>query len=216
MVLAPENARRAEVMRVFERYLVEIVEAYDLCPWARSARLHGEVAAEVVWGTPSLEEWVATAQALLVRPETRVAMVIAPELSVTPSDLRGIRAEVTRRIPSAGIADFHPAAELDLTTPARLVPFVRRTPDPLIQLVPLALLESVRVVAPQPSLAEQAQMLDGTAPPPKLDVGDRIAAANHATVSAVRADILAKLADIAADRDASYARAGIANTSPRP
>jgi hypothetical protein len=210
MVLAPENARRAEVMRVFKRYLVEVVEAYDLCPWARSARDNGEVAADVLWGTPSLDAWVAMAEALLARRSTRVAMVIAPELVVTPTELHAVRGEVAARLPYAGIAEFHPAGVLDLATPARLVPFVRRSPDPLLQLVPLALLEGVRAQPSASSLAAQAQMLGGRAAPPRPDVADRIAATNHATVTRARDEILATLDAIAADREASYARVGIA------
>lgn len=213
---APETARRAEVLRVLERYLVEVVEAYDLCPWARSARDNGEVAVEVVWGTPSLDVWVATAEALLARASTRVAMVIAPELSVTPTDLHDLRGEVAARLPHTGIAEFHPEAALDLATPARLVPFVRRSPDPLLQLVPLALLDGVRATPPPPSRATQVAMLNGSVAPPRQDIGDRIAATNHATVMRSRDEMIARLASIAADRDASYARVGIASTSRRP
>ena len=122
---------------MFERYLVEVVEKYDFCPWARGARDKGEMAVEVVWGTPTVEAWVTAAAELLGRPGIVVAMVIAPELSITASELHGVRGEVAARIATAGVAEFHPLATLDLVTPARLVPFVRRSPDPLLQLVPL-------------------------------------------------------------------------------
>lgn len=207
-----ETARRAEVMRVFERYLVEVVESYDLCPWARSARQHGEVAAEVVWGTPSLAAWVAAAEALLARPATRVAMVIAPELAIAPAELRGVRDQVAARLAHAGVADFHPEAALDLSTPARLVPFVRRAPDPLLQLVPLAILDGVRAAPPPPSRGAQAQMLGGRAAAPRLDVAERIAAANHATVTRDAAQLEAVFASIARDRRERYARVGISTS----
>ena len=35
--------RAAEVRRILERYLVEVVERHALCPWARSARERGEL-----------------------------------------------------------------------------------------------------------------------------------------------------------------------------
>jgi len=194
---------------VFERYLVEVVERYDLCPWARSAREHGEIAAEVVWGAPSLADWVATAEALLARPTTRVAMVIAPELVIAPAELRAVRDRVASQLPSAGVAEFHPDAALDLASPARLVPFVRRSPDPLLQLVPLALLDAVRTAPPTPSLAAQAQMLGGRAAPPRQDVAARIAAANHATVMHDHEQLEAVFTSISRDRGESYARVGI-------
>ena len=199
----------AEVLRILDRYLIEVVERYDLCPWARSARLGGEVGVTIVWGTPSLEDWVSAAEALLARPIVRVAMVVAPELAVTPAELRALRNRVVTRLPQAGIADFHPEAVLDLATPARLVPFLRRAPDPLLQLVPLSLLGTVRAPPPARDLAEQARLLEGLGPPPRADIAERIAAANHATAVRHMAEITAALDAIAADRAAAYARAGL-------
>jgi hypothetical protein len=197
------------VRRILDRYIVEVVEAYDLCPWARAARTGGELAVDVRWGEPDDAAWIAAAEALLARAQTRVAMVVAPETARTPAELRALRDRVAARIPTAGVADFHPDAALDLASPARLVPFLRRSPDPLLQLVPLALLDSVRGAPPAADRATQAQMLRGTATTPRGDVADRIAAANHATIRAHAQRILATLDDIAADRQTSYARAGI-------
>ena len=197
---------------MFERYLTEVVERYDFCPWARLSREGGELAVEVLWGTPTVDTWVAACQLLLARPETRVAMVIAPELSIGSSELHGLRAEVAAGVPSAGVADFHPEAAIDLTTPARLVPFIRRSPDPLLQLVPFALLDQVRAKPSAARLAQQAQILGGHAIPPRPDAADRIAAANHATVSADPENVARTLDSIAADRNASYARVGITSS----
>ena len=205
--------RAAEVLRILERYLIEVVERYELCPWARAARLGGEVAIDVLWGAPSEADWVAAAGALLARPDTRVAMVVAPELVIAPAGLRAVRDRVAARLPQAGVADFHPDAALDLATPARLVPFLRRSPDPLLQLVPLALLDTVRAAPPAVDRARQARLLGGRGEPPRPGAAERIAAANHATVCRHAAELAAVLDDIAADRAATYARAGI---GPRP
>jgi hypothetical protein len=199
----------AEVRRILDRYLLEIVEAHELCPWARAARTGDELAVDVVWGEPTLEAWTAAARSLLARPGTRVAMVVAPESTCSPADLRAVRDRMAVRIASAGIAHFHPDAALDLTSPARLVPFLRRSPDPLLQLVPLALLESVRGAPAAVDRTQQAQMLGGQAAPPRVDLADRIAATNHARVSADGAAIEQQLAEIAADRRGAYARVGI-------
>jgi hypothetical protein len=142
-------------------------------------------------------------------------MVLAPETARTPAQLRAVRDRVVTRVPAAGVADFHPEAALDLASPARLVPFLRRSPDPLLQLVPLALLDSVRGAPPTADRVTQVQMLGGIAPPSRGDVADRIAAANHATVTAHAAQIAGVLDDIAADRRASYARAGISTCRSR-
>ena len=197
------------MLRILGRYLIEVVERYELCPWARSARLGGEVATGVLWGAPAMDEWVATAAELLARPGARVVMVVAPELAITPAGLRALRSRVAARLPYAGIADFHPQATLDLTTPARLVPFLRRAPDPLLQLVPLSLLNAVRGPPPTIDRARQALLLGGLSAPPRADAATRIAAANHATALRHASEIEAVLDVIAADRAAAYARAGI-------
>jgi hypothetical protein len=203
------SEKLAEVRRILDRYLVEVVEAYDLCPWARTARTGGELAVEVLFGEPSDAAWVEAAATLLARRETRVAMVVAPETAMSTADLRALRDRVAARIPSAGIAHFHPEAPLDLASPARLVPFLRRSPDPLLQLVPLALLDTVRGAPPAVDRVQQAQMLLGQAAPPRGDVADRIAATNHTRVSAEADALVALLDEIARDRRESYARVGL-------
>jgi hypothetical protein len=204
------DPREREARRLLDRYIQEIVETYDLCPWARAARTGGELAVATLWGSPAIDAWVAAANELLARAETRVAMVVAPELAATPAELREIRSEVAKRVTIAGVADFHPDAPLDATTPARLVPYLRRSPDPMLQLVPHAILASVRTPQPRYATLEQLQALqDLLAAGPKLDIGDRIAATNHARVATDGTAIAAKLDEIRADRNASYARVGI-------
>jgi hypothetical protein len=204
--------RTAEVLRILERYLVEIVERYELCPWARSAREHGELAIAILWGTPALDGWIAEGERLLAQPgtgATHVAMVVAPELAISREAFGALRDRVAARLPSAGVADFHPDAALDLATPARLVPFVRRSPDAMLQLVPLAVIDAIRAAPPLADRAQQAGMLGGLAAPPRAELTARIAAANHATLTRAHAAIAAAIDDIAADRAAAYARAGL-------
>lgn len=204
--------RAAEVERILARYLVEVVERHALCPWARGARESGELAIGVLWGEPALEAWVAEAARLLANPAARVVMIVAPELAIARPALAALRDAVAARLPAAGVAEFHPDAGLDLATPARLVPFLRRAPDPLLQLVPLALIDAARAgdAATPAHRAAQAAMLGGHAAPPR-ELAARIAAANHAAVAAAHAEITAVLDDIAADRRAAYARAGISS-----
>lgn len=199
----------AEVRRILDRYVVEVVERFDLCPWAKSARLGGEVAIEVLWGEPSIGAWVEAGQAMLAQPGARVAMLVAPESAMTVAELRAVRDHVTSAIPQTGVAHFHPDAPLDLASPARLVPFLRRSPDPLLQLVPLELLESVRGVGVQVDIAEQLRILGGVSTVPRGDIADRIAEDNHARVCAEQHEVMRVLAAIGEDRRASYARAEI-------
>jgi hypothetical protein len=207
--MVADSEKLAEVHRLLDRYVVEIVEAYGFCPWARAARTGGEIAVAVLWGEPGVPQWKAAASELLARPATRVAMVVAPELAADPQAFRAVREAVAREVAHAGVAEFHPDASYDDRTPPRLVPFVRRSPDPLLQFVPLELLAGVRAATTTP-LSEQAMMLGGVAQHSTGDVGDRIAETNHARVLAERAAIEAVLDDIAADRRRRYPRVGIA------
>lgn len=214
--MVADALKAAEVRRLLDRYLVEIVEAYGLCPWARSARTGGEVSVGIVWGArPTTDDWVGAARELLAMPTTRVAMLVAPELALTPVELRAQREQVARRVVEAGVADFHPDAALDLANPARLVPFVRRSPDPLLQLVPLTILDAVRTTAAPPTLSQQALLLGGVAYTGSQDIGDRIAVTNHERVSRDCDEIVRRLDDIAADRRRSYERVGIAISTNR-
>ena len=208
----------SEVRRILDRYLIEIVEHFEFCPWAHSARVGDELAVEIVAGAPPLDAWIAAATRGLARGQevsikastprkARVVIVVAPELAIDRTGLATIRDRVAVAT-GAGVADFHPDATLDLTTPARLVPFLRRSPDPMLQLVPLAQLASVRA-SPTPDRAQQARILGGHAEPAR-DVSATLAAANHATASARHAAIAAAFAAIAADRQAAYARVGLA------
>jgi hypothetical protein len=195
------DARRAQVRRILDRYLVEVVERYELCPWARAARVAGELAVEIELGAQV--DWIAAATRALARPDVRVAMVVAPDLPSTRTELAAIRDAVAAQLPAAGVADFHPAAPLDVATPARAVPFLRRAPDPMLQLVPLALLDAVRA-STAPDRAAQARALGGHATPAPRDVATSIARANHATLRSHHAEIAAILDDIAADRKRAY------------
>lgn len=195
------DPRDTAVRRLLDRYLVEVVERYGLCPWAAGARQAGEVDVRVLWGQPAPAAWSTAARELLARAPVRVAIVVAPEWR---GALDAMRDAVTSALPDVGVAAFHPDAPLDLATPARLVSFLRRSPDPMLQVVPLAVLSALRGEAGEPGLAHQAAMLGGHARPRKAPIADRVAAINFETVVRDRAAIEATLADIAADRARSY------------
>jgi len=196
-----------EVLRLLNRYIVEIIEEYDICPWARQARLRGEIATEVVWGSPQLEDWIECSLALLSRPAVRIAMIVAPQFEGTASEFQQLRDVVASRVVSAGVADFHPNAAQDFSTPPRLVPYLRRSPHPMLQLIPIAALEQARGRShPVPVRSAQVRMLGGLAAPQPRAVADRVAELNFERVRRDRERIAAAIADIHADRDLSCGR----------
>jgi len=87
--------------------------------------------------------------------------------------------------------------------------FLRRSPDPMLQCVPLALLDQMRGPPMNVERSEQIAMLvrAGGLDAVKAPLVDRIATQNHARV--IQLEVEAKLAAIAADRAARYPRVGI-------
>ena len=61
------------------------------------------------------------------------------------------------------MAAFHPDAAADLDDPERLIPFLRRTPDPTIQLVRQEALERVRGRHPQGTAFVDPQLFSAQA-----------------------------------------------------
>ena len=107
------------------------------------------------------------------------------------------------------MAAFHPEGPLDATSPQRLVSFIRRSPDPTIQLIRLSVLNSIRKPEDQGTgYMDPAQLasFDFTKPR-KKPLHARVAQSNHDSLVEVgfeRAEAI--LADIAEDRLRSYRR----------
>lgn len=206
-----DELRAGVVRRVLDRYLVEVVEAFGLCPWAEATRVKGELCVQIVWGEqPSLAQVIERVRAALGAPRCAVAMVVMPELAGGGPALGALREGVARVVREAGVAAFGPHGSLELATPAKLVPYLRCSPDPMLQLVPFSILDAARREPLQVAdRAFTARVLAGLAPPPAPSVSDRIAVRNHATATARLGELARVLADIAQDRLAAYRRAGI-------
>jgi hypothetical protein len=102
------------------------------------------------------------------------------------------------------MAAFHPDASPDLAGAERLIPFLRRTPDPTLQLLRTTEVERVRSGSPQGTQFFDASVHDAfTESPPPLR--ERIARANLATAQRLGIDELTRrLDEIRRDRDDAY------------
>ncbi|MGC4086474.1 MAG: DUF1415 family protein [Polyangiaceae bacterium] len=220
----PEVAdeRTREVLRIYERYAREVVERFDFCPWAARARRTAEARPIVIF-QDNLSDFSASLAAidtLVSEPRVSVGLLIYPLVTGGRLDfehfVRRLRQADSERhqpgqVPFA-MAAFHPHAAPDLSDPDRLVPFVRRSPDPTIQLVRREALESVRGDVTSGTALVEVWMLspEGLAAPEKEGVRERIAQNNLETVVEHGCAALeAIFADIAADRRESYARLGM-------
>ncbi len=213
---ATMSAWTEEARRVHRRYLLEIVEGCGLCPWAERARVDGRVR-ERVFLDDDPEEIAPSLDALaelVVDASAEVAFFVYPRLAL---DRRGFErfvaslreADAKRHalgdIPYV-LAAFHPDAQPDTAQAERLVPFLRRTPDPTIQLLRAASLERVRGGAPQGTQFVDSSSIEMLWEEAVIPLRERIARANLVTATRMGIDVLAaRLDDIRRDRDAAYA-----------
>jgi len=203
-----------ETLRLNRRYLAEVVERFVLCPWARSARNEGHVAECVIQQelpddfAPSL----MTIDTLSERAEIEVALLMYPRLYLSRLDFehfaRGLRAlDADRYEPGEApfaMAAFHPDATPQLDDPERLIPFLRRSPYPTLQLVRTTSLERVRGDETEGTAFLDLDLL-GVASlpmPPAPTLRERIARRNLETIRAEGVESVERvLEDIFRDRD---------------
>lgn len=216
-------ALEVQARRVYRRYQIEIVEGFSFCPWATKARQDGRVAVEVSTSpgpAPDID-WALQQIATLGANETvDIGLLLFPRVSIQrpawESWMEVLRradeeARGRRGLPFA-LAAFHPDAAANLDDPARAVPFIRRSPDPTIQLVRLSVLERVRGTGRHGSVfidpTDMASM-DMEALAKKLSaepLHETVARANRDRIETDGVDTVeAVLREIHADRDASYA-----------
>ena len=175
-----------------ERYVREFVEAFNFCPYARRSREMGTLHRVVLLEDGFEAAASAIASAIerfeqLPADSMEVGFIILPLLSQRPQEfemlVRAAREKTEARHGSSATpfycVAFHPAFAEDLADEHRAVRFLRRSPDPTVQLVRASVLEKVRTSAA---------------------VSDRIAAANLKTlqgegVAAMRALLGAIRAD---------------------
>lgn len=200
---------RAEAERLLWRYVIEVVEAFGLCPWARRARERGEVRVEVLISDdplgPSRRRIIEAATKIATDPVAIMGMVVLARAPLDPTGLRRRKDDVVdaRIQPAIAVADFHPDAPLDATSPARLVPWLRRAPDPTLQIVRLDVLDALKPKG-LTGLAAQAEILAGRLIEPPVSASDQVADMNLATIRADEAAVAAAVQAIHADRDRVY------------
>ena len=186
-------ASSSEALRLNARYVEEVVIGWDLCPWAARAWIDGQVV-QRVFTDDALDagagRGVHRRSDREARRRDRPRDLPARRVHGRRlGELRGARPPNARRHPFLAAA-FHPdyrapGEKLDgALDAARLVPFIRRTPDPTLQLVRASLVDRLRG-----------------------EVSADVGRANFANVTGRGLDKLdALLADIRRDRDATYAR----------
>jgi hypothetical protein len=206
--------------RAYDRYAVEVVERFGFCPWARSAREAGNVVVNVIFSVnhDDFGESVTRLRELSSGPEDiDIALFIYPllDLERLPFEdfvrrLRGASAQQQPPLDAFAMAAFHPSASVDLSSSDRLVPYVRRSPDPTLQLVRNSALSGIKGLTSGTAFLDVSSLslesLTALAQPAPKAVRERIAEQNLATVTEVGPGTVdAVLDDIFRQREAAHA-----------
>jgi len=166
-----------DIQALHDRYLLEVVEALGLCPFARRCREQGRLARPLFYADPGEGEPTAVARSLVdlgrAQPDVEVVLLTfvlprAPDHPWHDVDsfetlVRDIRDAYDALRPSLRfyMVGFHPRLRgpdpRRPPTPDGLVPLIRRTPDPVIQCIRADLLDQVRR---QAQVAANARFLE--------------------------------------------------------
>lgn len=222
---SPDDLLIEAARAVYGRYQREIVEGFNFCPYARQARDDGAVRVEVSLDRePTRASVLARADELAADERVEIGLLLFPRVFVDRFDWQRFVGEVhdlDAKSPRPlakqfAAAAFHPQAEPDTGSPARLVSFIRRTPDPSIQFVRISVLARMRARDPKETTYVAPDELDafikklGEAPlESRLPLHERIARANLDTVRERGiAAVQSMMDDILRERDERYAALG--------
>jgi hypothetical protein len=214
-----DRALEVEARRVYRRYQLEAVEGLGFCPWAKRAREEGRVRVEVsVTGPAADVAWAAErVRHIAADPGADIGLLLFPRVEITQGEwnawVEALRVAAGADAAGVAVAAFHPEPARDLTTPGRAVPFVRRSPDPTVQLVRLGALDEIRASTPHGSVLVDTSTLDDAgwaalaAQLSSEPLHESVARRNLERIQATGvAAVEALFADILADRNASYER----------
>ncbi|NLE86389.1 MAG: DUF1415 domain-containing protein [Myxococcales bacterium] len=219
----PDDATlEREAVRLCRRYIDEVVLPFDFCPWAAPALRQQRV--EIIalsqpvatLGPPLVQAARQGARALdrcWQRPELELVLLVYPRFRLARADfdalVRAVRDEAGARFVMAA---FHPDATADTSHPERLVPFLRRSPDPMVQALRKDVLDRIE---PGRGTGTAFVSLDrflagDVSAPPGPSPRERVARANLETVQRVGLrDVERALLAIHDDRRDTYAALGL-------
>ena len=180
-----------------DRYVGEFVEALNLCPYAKRCRetgkLHRRVLLEDAEGLRDAAARAIADLEALPAESVEVALLICPRFTGGARAFEAFRGEVREQMARAHAGGeppffcvaFHPDLPMDLADPHRAVHFIRRSPDPTLQLVRASVLREVRGARTGGSTFVDASRLTAAelmALEAPVGISDRIAEANLAAL----------------------------------
>ncbi|HUJ27626.1 MAG TPA: DUF1415 family protein [Myxococcales bacterium] len=130
-----------------DRYIREFVEALRICPYAKTCRESGKLQRRVL---ESLQQAPSVMAEIEAMPEdsVEVALLIFPGAPAgserAARDFENFCAGLRPGLEAFYCVAFHPDLPRDLADGHRAVQFIRRSPDPTIQMVRASVLRAVR------------------------------------------------------------------------
>ena len=191
-----------------DAYLRSFVEAFDVCPFAKTCRERGRLHRSVLTGSgPELQQAVDAAALALQTgdADVEVALLILPDIAMEPREFEAFALAVSERaklaLQASGqrfafhVVAFHPRMPFRDDDAFRLVGLMRRSPDPTLQFVRASVLTALKGHAVADKLYVALEDVAHLAPErlemPR-DLSTRIAEANLRTWQA-HADVMAPL-----------------------
>lgn len=213
------DALEREAVRLCRRYLEEVILPFDLCPWAapalRQQRVEITPVLQQVTNLHELRDAAGRGAEMLAAAaaETELVLVLFPLFRLGRYDFDALLRALRNRPEAAGfvMAAFHPAAALDSTDPERLIPFLRRSPDPMVQAVRSEVLERINPGrGTGTAFVTLDRLLAGDLDrPAEPSPRERVARANWDTIQRSGAESLTEaLTSIHDDRRRTYERLG--------
>jgi hypothetical protein len=188
------NSNEARALARNDRYLREFVEALDLCPFAKRCRESGRLVRRVVLGD-AVEGALAALAAVSELPEEacEVALLLFPEFTAGIEAFRDLCAKVRARADLFHCVAFHPDLPMDVSDANRAVSFLRRAPDPTLQLVRVTTLDRVRRDRTGGSVCVDPARIGAALPEVQLTLSEQIARADLRTLQRHDSAELARL-----------------------
>jgi hypothetical protein len=216
--LRPGPRLSEQALRINGRFNLEVIEAFDVCPYASGARRAERSRRLVAWSRePDVSDFLDVVSSLEADDSVEVAQVVMPLMQADASVFQDFAAEMGRknaerfpgRRPVFVHAAFHPDLPYATDTPQRLVPLFRRSPDATIQLIRLSVLDDLHAQRPRGTQfwgGSSESLSELLRAPKKESITDLITRENHErALSGMLERILAILDDLAGDRARTYA-----------
>lgn len=150
----------AEALRRNDRYLLEFIEGFGICPFARGCRESGRLYREVLLtSTPDVSTVTRKILDLgkQLSQDIEIALLLFPRLVIEPLEFERLIRDVQQQEkklrsgpPDFFIVAFHPELPGTFRNAHTAVRFMRRSPDPTIQLVRPGAIERARAGAREP------------------------------------------------------------------